>query len=131
MIVKRHFKNPIVHKMAEGKFKDTSNAEDLHQVYDQLDSIGVSLDDLVAVLSSLNSEESAYLLDKLRKVRKYMTGIAFRQGCFDSEGGYYGSNRCSCNTCSSDGSCSCKTPAGYDVPSAGCYPGDNCVITSE
>lgn len=132
MIMKRHFKNPIVRKLNDSEFKDTSNAEDFNAIYGSLDDIGLELEDILQYLQDFDSEESAYLINKLSKVRKYMAGIAFRPGCYDSQGDYFGDNNSCVNyngCCSSDG-CSCQTHISCDVPTTGCYPGD-CVITSE
>ena len=130
MIVKRNFKNPVVHKMAENEFKDTSCADKIHMVYDRLDSIGLDLDGILSFLSSDESEEALYLLDKLRKVRKYMSGIAFRPGCYDSEGDYYGQSCNPGNGCTPDGY-GILNPSDSNVLGAGGYPNTDCVITSE
>lgn len=121
MIVKRHFKNPIVHKLNDAEFKDTSNADDLNVIYDDIEQIGLDLESLLQFLQTVESEESSYLWDKLAKVRKYLAGIAFRPGCYDSQGDYFGDN----NSCVDYNGC-----MNIGVSDAGGYPGD-CVITSE
>ena len=80
--MKRHFKNPIVRKLNDSEFKDTSNAEDFNAIYGSLDDIGLELEDILQYLQDFDSEESAYLINKLSKVRKY-----FRK---DAKGGYTG-----------------------------------------
>lgn len=132
MIVKRNVNNPIVYKMPEGSFKDTSCADDINSIYDYISDISCDLDDLLKMLKSIKSEESSYLQTKLSKVLKYMSGIAFRPGCYDSQGCYYGDSDSASNHCSCVAHDECmQTHGGCDVPTAGCYPNDTCVVTSE
>ena len=131
MIIERKFKSPIVHKMAENEFKDTSSSDGLDAVYGHIDDIKGYLDEVIdMVCSCRQSEDSEYLLDKLRKVRKYMGGIAFYPGCYDSEGDYYGTESSPrYKGCLADDGIYC--PPGCDVSDAGGYPDAECIVTSE
>lgn len=124
MIKKQPVKSPKVIETKENEFRDTSSIEDYSCIYDILEDIGLDLDDILDYLKGYEDEESAYLLDKLAKVRKYMAGIAFTPGCYDSQTGYGSDSSRAEFLGAADG-------FGYaEVPNEGGYPGE-CVATSE
>lgn len=114
----------IVRKMSDNEFKDTISAKNLNVIYDYLADMEYDLEDILALLQDLGTDEALYLMQKLGKMKKYISGISFRPGCYDSEGDYYGENRHIDNYAGGTnfGCAGC--------PDAGGYPG-NCVITSE
>ena len=124
MIEKIEPDNQIVHKMLDNEFKDTISAKDLNIIYDYLADMEYDLQDILTMLQGLDTEEAMYLAQKLGKMRKYISGIAFRPGCYDSEGDYYGENNHIDKYAG-------EMNFGYaDCSDAGGYPG-NCVVTSE
>lgn len=124
MIKKVNIGNSTVRKVADNEFKDTISADDINAIYDYLSNMEYDLEDILALLQGLDDEEALYLANKLAKMKKYISGIAFRPGCYDSEGDYYGDNNHIDNYAG-------EMNFGYtDCSDAGGYPG-NCVITSE
>ena len=124
MIEKIEPDNQIVHKMSDNEFKDTISAKDLNIIYDYLADMEYDLQVILTMLQGLDTEEAMYLAQKLGKMRKYISGIAFRPGCYDSEGDYCGENNHIDNYAG-------EMNFGYaGCSDAGGYPG-NCVVTSE
>ena len=124
MIEKVEPNKKIIRKMSDKDFKDTISAKDLNIIYDYLTDMEYDLEDILAMLQGLDNEEALYLAQKLGKMKKYISGIAFRPGCYDSEGDYYGENNHIDNYAG-------EMNFGYaDCSDTGGYPG-NCVVTSE
>ena len=91
----RHNKRRIHKRMNE------SFASNLNMVYEFIPEINEYIALLIDLLDG-ETEEEIIVRDKLSKVNKYMTGIAFRPQPLDSQDGYYD-----------------------------CDPSQGCVITSE